>query len=99
MKYLTKEHFIDILTRVSNIVFEGKGKERHGKDLEFEHQPWKFIADHIGSTFLDGQAVKKIIELKSMTTYAAYEREILGAISYLVMSLMYKEYISSNITQ
>lgn len=93
MNYLTEEHFNDILKRIYSIVFEGKGKERHGQELSFENQPWRFIADHIGSQFMDGQAIKKIIELKNMNSLPAYEREILGAISYLIMSLMHKEYM------
>ena len=91
MKNLTKEHFDSILKEVSKFVFEGKGKERHGKDLDFENQPWKFIADHVGPDFLTGQAVKKILELKNLTTSDAYKREIYGAISYLIMQCMYYE--------
>ena len=88
---LSKEHFIRVLKMVEDQVFDGKGKERHGKDLEFKNQPWKFIADHVGPEFLRGQSVKKILELKNLDNLEAYRREILGAIAYLVMDLMHKE--------
>lgn len=91
MKNLTKEHFDSILKEVSKFVFEGKGKERHGKDLDFENQPWKFIADHVGPDFLTGQAVKKILELKNLSSSEAYKRELYGAVSYLIMQCMYYE--------
>lgn len=89
---LDETHFKVVLDRVSDQVFNGKGKERHGHGIPFQDQPWKHIVDNVGDGFTTGQALKKIFELKSLKTYAAYEREILGAITYLVMSLMYKEY-------
>lgn len=90
--YLSKDHFIDCLDKISKQVFEGKGKERHGRDLEFQNQPWRLIADHVGPEFLEGQAVKKILELKNLPDFPAFSREILGAIVYLIMSLMHAEY-------
>jgi len=89
---LDKEHFESILKAVSAQVFDGKGKERHGLDIPFEEQPWKHILDNVGDGFSTGQALKKIFELKSLTNSASYKREVLGAIAYLAMSLMYREY-------
>lgn len=94
MKDLTREHFESVLQELKTFVFEGKGRERHGNDLEFENQPWRFISDHVGPGFTTGQAMKKILELKNLSSIDAYKRELLGAISYLVMLYMYKEYTS-----
>ena len=89
---LDETHFRLVLEQVANQVFEGKGRERHGNGTPFESQPWKHIVDNVGDGFTTGQALKKIFELKSLKGFPAYEREILGAIVYLVMSLMYKQY-------
>ena len=73
---------------------QGKGNERHGNGLEFIQQPWVSITDTHGIGFLTGQAQKKIMEAvknKEDTNYLWYKREILGAINYLAMALLYEE--------
>ncbi len=92
-KFLTRDHFLKVLEGVTSQVFSGKGKERHGSNgISFEDQPWKHISDNVGPSWLIGQALKKVFELKSLNTSDAYAREIYGAIAYLCMALMYKEY-------
>jgi hypothetical protein len=103
MNHLTKEHFEQILKEVSNQVFDGKGEERHGHGKPIEEQPWKLISDNVGTGFVLGQAMKKLMELKVFTpktdtpediakALAAWKREAVGAIVYTVFAIMYKEY-------
>lgn len=90
---LTKEHFLDILEKVERQVLHGKGKERHGGDeTPLEEQTWVTISHHLGNdSFLLGQALKKVIEMSKFDDYDRFEREALGAIAYLVFSVMYRE--------
>jgi len=71
----------------------GKGSERHGKNVtDFTEQPWVSLAKVHGTGFLTGQAQKKIMEAvanKKEADYLWYEKEILGAINYLAMALIY----------
>lgn len=67
----------------------GKGEERHGKGLEFFEQPWVDIARTHGIGFLTGQAEKKLREAQSMDA-DAWEREMLGAINYAAMAMLYR---------
>lgn len=79
-------------------VSSGKGDERHGNGKCFLSQPWVSITQTHGTGFLTGQAQKKIIEAvknKEQTNYLWYKREILGAINYLAMSLLYDEDLNS----
>ena len=57
--------FKEVLEQAYDQVARGKGKQRHGQAKEFHEQPWKLIADHVGPEFLIGQAIKKLMELKS----------------------------------
>jgi hypothetical protein len=91
---LSISHLAKILSEVLEQITQGKGQERHGGGVPFQDQPWKHILDNVGDGFSTGQALKKIFELKSLTNLASYKREVLGAIAYLCMSLMYKEYIN-----
>jgi hypothetical protein len=75
-------------------VSSGKGDERHGNGTGFLSQPWVSITDTHGVGFLTGQAHKKIMEAvknREDTNYLWYKRELLGAINYLAMSLLYEE--------
>jgi|DEB0MinimDraft_3_1074331.scaffolds.fasta_scaffold57224_2 hypothetical protein len=75
---------------------DGKGEERHGNGKCFMTQPWVSLADTHGTGFLTGQAQKKIMEAvknKEATNYLWYKREMLGAINYLAMALLYEERI------
>lgn len=67
----------------------GKGEERHGKGREFYDQPWVEIARAHGVAFLTGQASKKLNEAQSMDL-DAWEREMLGAINYAAMAILYR---------
>lgn len=89
---LSEEHFRAVLADVLYQVFEGKGKERHGNGIDFSAQPWRYISDNVGNGFCIGQAMKKLMEVKNLTNIAAYKRELLGAIVYIVMAIMHREY-------
>lgn len=64
-KRLSLEHFENVLNKAYDQVATGKGKIRHGLTKEFSEQPWRFISDTVGPEFLIGQAVKKLMELKT----------------------------------
>lgn len=100
---LDNDHFNSILTQAYDQVFSGKGRERHGHGLVFEQQPWKTITDNVGTGFVLGQAMKKLMELKTFTpkdsskeeidrAFNAWKREALGALVYTIMAIMYKEH-------
>lgn len=60
----------------------GKGRERHGREADFERQPMQTISDLLQTA--DGlhfQAIKKIVESRGMDLDAE-RRELLGAIVY-----------------
>ena len=115
IKDLSRKHFGSVLEMVVHQVFEGKGKERHGHKSDFSNQPWKHITDNVGEGFVVGQAIKKLMELRTFDTttppqttevighcssYNETEkwiREALGAIVYIVMGVMYKEWEHENI--
>lgn len=107
MKTLTSEHFHQVLKDAAAQVFEGKGNDRHGHGISFENQPWKLITDNVGTGFVIGQAIKKLMELKSFVpkdtseqeiqrAYLAWRREALGAIVYITMAVMYTDFLSEN---
>jgi hypothetical protein len=100
---LNEEHFKQILEQVLDQVFKGKGQERHGHGLNLEQQPWKTITDNVGTGFVLGQALKKLMELRTFEpkdnspeqiekALSAWKREALGAIVYTIFAIMYKEY-------
>lgn len=99
---LNEEHLLNVLKQVADQVANGKGQERHGHGLNLEQQPWKTITDNVGEGFLVGQALKKLMELRTFTpkndtseecqkAYRAWEREALGAIAYTAMAIMYRQ--------
>jgi len=65
IELLSEKHFESILSEVLNQVTRGKGKERHGHNCDFKDQPWRIIADNVGNGFSIGQAIKKLMELKT----------------------------------
>ena len=74
----------------------GKG-ERHGGDrIDFLDQPWVHYAKMHGRGFLTGQAAKKLEEAASTRTGKAFETEVLGAIVYAGMSILYNEGVSND---
>lgn len=101
-KLITKENFYNILEQASLQVFSGKGQERHGHGLDLADQPWKVITDNVGTGFVLGQALKKLMELRTFVpkentlsakehAFAAWKREALGAIVYITMAILYKQ--------
>lgn len=94
---LSKERFLEILKDVEHQVFEGKGIERHGQGTKFEDQPWAVISSHVGSGFVIGQALKKLMELKVFEEGSPqWKREALGAIVYTIMGIMWSERNENN---
>lgn len=86
-----------IFKKAVDQVATGKGNERHGDDSDFMIQPWVNITKLHGRGFLTGQAHKKLEEAvrnRVGHNYDWYEREILGAINYLAMSLLAEEQIT-----
>ena len=89
------DHFRSILMEAAEQVVSGKGEERHGAGADLYDQPWLHIAQAVGTGFLSGQAIKKVMEAASMSqrgrfTGAQFEREMLGAIAYLTFAIMHK---------
>ena len=69
---------------------KGKG-ERHGGDATpFMQQPWLDLADTYGVGFLYGQSAKKAREAMGKEGEAR-ERELLGALNYLAMGILYEQ--------
>lgn len=70
----------------------GKGFERHGHKDGFYEQRWRYITDEVGGGFLLGQAMKKIAEATRVREVGSpeWERELLGALNYLAMTLLYE---------
>ena len=71
----------------------GKG-ERHGGDATpFFDQLWLRVADTHGSGFLTGQAAKKLDEAVASHEPGTegYRRELLGAIVYIGMALLFDD--------
>lgn len=64
-KALSVKHFEKILNEALLQVTEGKGERRHGAGRSLEDQPWKYISDNVGDGHSIGQAIKKLMELKS----------------------------------
>lgn len=83
------EAFMMVIEQVS----KGKGMERHGGEgVEFYEQPWKRLADTHGIGFLTGQAAKKLEEAQRMEG-SAWSKEMLGAMAYMGMAILYKDCI------
>lgn len=99
---MNKEKFLKVLQDAADQVFAGKGEERHGHGLNLENQPWKVITDNVGTGFVLGQAMKKLMELRTFSpkentqaakelAYKAWRREALGAIVYVAMGILYND--------
>lgn len=69
----------------------GKG-ERHGGDATpFFEQSWYHTANVHGRGFLTGQASKKIEEAVMSKEGEAWKQEMLGALVYLGMAIIYDD--------
>ena len=72
----------------------GKG-ERHGGALTpFMEQPWIHYAKLHGIGFLTGQAAKKLEEAASTKQGEAFIQEMLGAMVYTGMAILYSQELS-----
>lgn len=98
MNTLSKEHFEKVLSEVCEQVFEGKGKDRHGHGDTFSQQPWVAITRNMGDGFVLGQAMKKLMELRSFpndqtqSSLHRWTREAVGAVVYIIMGIMWREH-------
>ncbi len=95
MNDLSQKHFRHVLEQAFEQVFAGKGAERHGHGDNFDKQPWKIITDNVGEGFCLGQAIKKLMELRSLSKDESWERDALGAIVYITMAIMYRQHKAS----
>ena len=87
-KYVKLE---DVLNKAYLQAAEGKGKERHANENNFEDQPIITISKLLNSN--DGplfQAMKKIQESKRLERDRAIN-ELLGAINYIAAAIIYLE--------
>lgn len=78
-----------VFDRCIEQVTPGKGEERHGHGRDFYDQKWLEVARTHGIGFLTGQAEKKLKEAQSMDA-DAWEREMLSAINYAAMAMLYR---------
>ena len=81
----------DVLNKAYLQAAEGKGKERHANENNFEDQPIITISKLLNSN--DGplfQAMKKIQESKRLERDRAIN-ELLGAINYIAAAIIYLE--------
>lgn len=69
----------------------GKGERHGGAAEDFMTQPWHHYAKMHGRGFLTGQAAKKLEEASSLRSGEDFRREMLGAIVYAGMALIYEE--------
>lgn len=78
------------LTDAIEQAMHGKGERHGGSVTPFLDQPWTVLAKAHGRGFLTGQAAKKLDEAVRGKAGEAFERELLGAIVYLGMALLYE---------
>ncbi len=76
-------------------VTHGKGQRHGGVSTPFMEQPWLHYAKLHGIGFLTGQAAKKLEEAASTKQGDAFSQEMLGAIVYTAMSIMYSRMMSN----
>jgi hypothetical protein len=86
---MTDHPLAPVLGDVLKPVAAGKGRRHGGDSIPFLIQPWKTITDQVGVGFLLGQGVKKALEAPQKETEEKFEEEILGAIAYLSMAVLY----------
>lgn len=77
-----------VLTEAIRQAAYGKGERHGGAKTEFLEQPWYDLSKRFGVRGLLFQAAKKTGEAVGKTDYEAFEREVLGAIVYLGMSIL-----------
>lgn len=80
----------DILMEAIEQCMHGKGERHGGCTIPFLEQPWLHYAKLHGRGFLTGQAAKKLEEAASTRDGEAFEHEVLGAIVFAGMSILYE---------
>ncbi len=83
-----------ILDDVIRQVMHGKGERHGGAVTPFMEQPWLHYAKLHGRGFLTGQAAKKLEEAASTKQGDAFVQEMLGAIAYIGMAILYSQQLS-----
>lgn len=68
----------------------GKGERHGGNATPSLEQPWVHYAKMHGRGFLTGQAAKKLEEAASKRTGEAFETEVLGAMVYAGMAVLFE---------
>lgn len=68
---------------------KGKGERHGGEKVPFLNQQWVTLADDFGTGFLFGQSSKKLREAMGKVGEAR-QRELLGALNYLAMGVLYE---------
>jgi hypothetical protein len=92
---LTDEHFRSVLEQICRYVFQEKGVRHHGEATTgFEGQDWVAIARSAGNGFLVGQALKKLMQLKRSENPRDWEKEAIGAASYVIMAIMWEQFVT-----
>lgn len=87
----TAEHPLTaVLLEVVHQCNVGKGERHGGCATPFLEQPWKHYAKLHGRGFLTGQAAKKLEEAASKREGDAFVNEMLGAIAYCGMAILYE---------
>lgn len=84
-----------VLMRVIQQVANGKGKRHGGSREDFLLQQWVHLAKMHGRGFLTGQAAKKLGEAATTRHGEKFSEEMLGAISYMAMAILYEEQAGS----
>lgn len=84
-----------------NQASSGKGTRHGGASVDFYMQRWRYLADVHGEGFLTGQAQKKLEEAASrwqlgLLDKDAYLRELLGAMVYIGMAVLYSADLPEN---
>lgn len=74
----------------------GKGQRHSGGKTPFLDQPWKHYAKLHGRGFLTGQAAKKLEEAASTRNGEAFETEMLGAIVFAGMAVLFERETEKN---
>lgn len=88
----TAEHPLESVFREClEQVTVGKGQRHGGNDIPFMEQPWKHYAGLHGRGFLTGQAAKKLEEAAAIKNGDEFIREVLGAIAYCGMAVIYEK--------
>lgn len=68
----------------------GKGERHGGRSVQFMKQAWLNKAKTHGRGFLTGQASKKLDEAAETREGESFEAEMLGAINYAAMSIIFE---------